>query len=279
MKRLLLLILALAALVGIAVLKKQKLDARFSNSTASNTKTREYLFPDVDFSKVQRVLIQSPDSKVDLKVDNGVWVVTERDNYPASFDRLRGCTVEIKDSKITGKQIIREGAWKGAHLLKPEGEANKDGAGTLVEFFSADGRALVEMILGDSVEVAGTDAQLGAQGQRFVRIPSDGDAIWMLSTAFYELDAKPESWVDKGFIQVDGLREVSVTQADAKESWTAARAKADDQDFNLVKPAAGEVLDNGKIGLANLLSSASFSDVQSAAAGKEIMKDAVKATL
>jgi hypothetical protein len=105
----------------------------------------------------------------------------------------------------------------------------------------------------------------GSAEQRFVRVPSnkaDGDTVWLINDVFYDIQATPQEWLDKGFFDVRQLKDVSITDSHPEDSWAAQR-KDENSEFTLAdakKP--GDELDTSKVGtLNNLLSQPTFTDV------------------
>jgi len=279
MKKSIILLVLLAALVGVAVITKNRQDARLSENTRRGVKTREFLLPDLAVNSVKTILVQDKDSVVHLKIDGDNWKVEERSGYPADFGKLSGALLELKDAKITGKQIIGRSAWKEEDLLEPSDDTT-DGTGTLVKLLDEKGGEVATAILGKEVATSGTsNQQFGQTSPRFVRLPADEDSIWMVVSPFYDLKSKPGDWLDKSFIQVSKLKELEVTPGDGSAGWKLNRASEDNTDYQLVDAGEEKELEVSKLSLATLLSSPSFEDVKKLEEIPEVFAQATKAQI
>ncbi len=274
-----LLLLVLAALIGVAVVAKKQKEARLSEISRRGVQTRELLLPGLDVNAIKTVHIKSKDHETHLKQTDKGWTVSERQDYAADFEKLSQSLMELRETKIAGKQLIGKSAWSEVEVLDPA-EGATDGTGTLVKLLDAKGGEVAAVVLGKEVEVSGTNnAQFGNTPQRLVRIPADEDSLWMVNTAFGTLSARPEDWLDKSFLAVQDMKSLSVTPAQKEEAWSVNRPSKDVPDYTLDGAKEGEELDSAKLSLASLLSSASFNDVKPKSAAGDLFKDANKAQI
>ncbi|HEY6229364.1 MAG TPA: DUF4340 domain-containing protein, partial [Verrucomicrobiae bacterium] len=82
-----------------------------------------------------------------------------------------------------------------------------------------------------------------------------------INDALTQVEAKPESWLNKDFFKVEKLKSISVTHPGGTNSWTLTREK-EGGDLKLADTKEGENLDTGKAsGAGYALSSPSFNDV------------------
>lgn len=279
MKKSLVLLLLLAGLVGLAVVTKKQKEARLSENVRRGVTTREYLVPNLDVNAVKTVKIQDKNQTVTLKQGAEQWIVEERNGYGVDFGKISQSLMELRETKIAGKQLLGKGAWAGENVLEPV-EGVTEGVGTLVKLLDEKGGDLATLILGGDVKVSGGNSpQMGAPSQRLVRIPKDEDSLWMVGTTLGSFQAKPEEWLDKAFIAVQDLASVTVTAPDAAESWKASRASKDITDYTLEGLKEGDEFDPAKLTLASLLTAASFNDVKPKAEAAELLKGAHKAVL
>ena len=61
---------------------------------------------------------------------------------------------------------------------------------------------LRSMVLGETISAAGSNnpSPMGGTSQRFVRIPEDDETIWVVSNTFFDLEPKPQAWLDKALM-------------------------------------------------------------------------------
>ncbi len=275
MKKALFLLVILAALVGVAVVVQKQQEADLSTASRKGKKVRERLFPDFDWNSIQKIRVKDSTNQVTVGLAGTHWGVNERSDYPSSMDRLRNVISELREQKIASKQEVGKGSWAKIKVQAP-GETG-DGVGTLVELMDIKGNVLKSFVLGNQVESSGGQNANPMMGnsQRFVRIPEDGETIWVVSNLFSDLDPKPDAWLDKEFIDVQKIKEATFTTPDAAESWKAVRT-TDDGEFTLADPKGGEALDAGKVAIATMLSSPSFNDVVAKDKGAEKLKGATQ---
>lgn len=279
MKNPVLLLLVLAGLIGVAMVAKKQKENRLSENLRRGVKTRELLVPGLDVNAVKALRIKNADGEVNLKLGANGWSVAERSDYAVDFEKLSRVLMDLRETKIAGKQPIGQGAWEAENLLEPAEGVSK-GVGTQVKLLDEKGGDISTLILGGDVEVSGGQgSQFGRTPQKLVRIPSDGDSVWSVATSFGDLQPKPEEWLDKAFIAVADMKSLTVTPAKAEEGWKVSRASKDLTEYALEGAKDGETLDTAKLTLASLLTSASFNDVKTKAEAADLLKDAVKAQI
>jgi Domain of unknown function (DUF4340) len=286
MKRIVTLLAVLAALIGVVIISQKKRDSRMGGARTVGAAERTLLLPGLDVNNIKKIRIKDSTGEVNLTVSGDQWVVNERSNYPASFDKISRVIMELRDQKISRSQRLGKGAWGDPAIkLLPPGDGDAKGQGLLVDFQDAKGNAIKSLILGGNVESQGGRSSASPFGnqsdERLVRVPEDSekDTIWVVGNSFYDLQSKPVEWIDKAFIDVKKLKEVEITAPVAADSWKAAR-KDEQSAYALVDAKNGEELDDGKASLSGLLTSPTFDDVvPKDKATADFMKDAVKAKL
>lgn len=280
MKKIIILLVVLVALVGAALYQQKDRKSRLSTGSRKGTDMREMLIPDFDVNSVQKIRVKDAQSEVNVVLNGTAWSVAERGGYEASFDKISRALLALKEQKISKKQIVGKESW-GKIGVQPPGEPDAYGIGTLVELLDAKGNLKKSLILGGNVTSSGNQnaSPFGGNSERLIRIPEDGNTIWVVGNTFADIDTKPDSWVEKAFFDVQKLKSVEVTAAKPEDSWKASRADADATEFTLEAAKPGEKLDNGKTNLTSLLSSPTFNDVLGKDKAAATMKDAVKAKL
>lgn len=280
MNKIILLLAVLAALVGAVIYQQKDRKSRLSSGARKGVEMRELLLPALDVNSVQKIRVKDDKSEVNVALNGTTWTVAERGGYEASFDKISRALLALKEQKNTRKQIVGKESW-GKIGVQPPGEPNAYGIGTLVELMDDKGNLKKSLILGANVTSSGNAnaSPFGGSNERMIRIPDDGDTIWVVGNTFSDLETKPDSWIEKAFFDVQKLKSVEVTAAKPEDSWKASRENADATEFTLEGAKAGEKLDNGKINLTSLLSAPTFNDVLTKDKAAETMKGAVKARL
>ena len=278
MKKIIILLVALVAILGIAYLKSNERNSRLNRSVTS-VKSRELLFPDFDINGIKKVKIKDDKSETTLAVQNDAWVLAERSGYPVEKEKLQTALMSLKYEKIKAARRIGKDSWGKVGVNSPGGTATT-GAGTLVELFDDKGSLKYSLVLGGQVTSSGgsNNDQMkmfgGSTGNRFVRISGE-DTIWEIGEQLPDLVTKPDAWLAKAFIDVQKLKSVEVTAAKPEDSWKATRAD-ESAEFTLDGAKSGEKIDAGKVTLGSLLATATFNDVQGKDKAATLLKDAVK---
>jgi hypothetical protein len=257
MNKIILLLAVLAALVGAVIYQQKDRKSRLSSGARKGVEMRELLLPALDVNSVQKIRVKDEKSEVNVALNGTTWTVAERGGYEASFEKISRALLALKEQKNTRKQIVGKESW-GKIGVQPPGEPNAYGIGTLVELMDDKGNLKKSLILGANVTSSGNAnaSPFGGSNERMIRIPEDGDTIWVVGNTFSDLETKPDTWIEK-----------------------ASRENADATEFTLEGAKAGEKLDNGKINLTSLLSAPTFNDVLTKDKAAETMKGAVKARL
>jgi len=272
MKKIILLLVVLAALVGVAFFTKDSSEKRLKPVAG-----REKLIPDLDVNAVRKIRIKEGDTTATLAFTADTWTVAERSNYPAAFEKIGNLLVELKDQKAGKQRTLGKNAW-GDVKLKVPGDGKAEETGLQVELLGEGDKAISTFVLGKNVNssTVGKEASPfgGGGSERYVRVTSDTDAVWVVENQFYELQPKAEDWIDKSFIDVQKIKEMQVTAPKAEDSWKVAR-KDETSEFVLADAKPGDEFDNSKASLSSLLSNATFSDiVPKDKAGGDFLKDA-----
>lgn len=279
MKKIIILIVVLAALIGAALYQQKDRKSRLSTGSRKGVELRDMLIPDLDVNSIQKIRIKDAQNEVNVALNGTVWTVAERGGYEASFDRISRSLLALKEQKISRKQFVGREAWAKVGV-QPPGEPNGYGIGTLVELLDAKGNIKKSFVLGGNVNSSGNPnaSPFGGSSERLVRMvnPDDGETIWTINNTFADLESKADAWLEKAFFDVQKIKSVEVTAAKPEDSWKATRADAETTEFALEGAKPGEKIDAGKVSLATLLSGPTFNDVLAKDKAAAALKDAVK---
>jgi hypothetical protein len=279
MKKSLLPLLVLAGLIGLAVVTKNQKEAKLTENVRRGVSTREFLLPDLDVNAIKTVQIKDKNGQVTLKQGADQWTVEERSGYGVDFGKISQSLMALRETKISGKQLLGEGAWKDENVLEPA-EGVTEGTGILVNLLDEKGGELAKVVIGGDVQVSGGNSpQMGQSPQKLIRLPQDKGILWMVATDVGSLLAKPEEWLDKTFVAVQDMATLTVTAPVAEDSWKVSRASKDLTDYTLDGLKEGEEFDSAKLTLASLLSTASFNDVKPKSEAGELLKNSSKAVI
>ena len=273
MKKILILLIVLAGLIGFAVMQKNSKTKRLAVAAS-----REKLLDKVEGADIRKIRLKDGDKSTTLAAEGDEWIVAERSNYPAAFSKISKAIQDLLDQKVGKKMTIGKSAWGDVKLESPGG-TDSSKAGFTVELLGEADKPIKTMVLGSNVEsskVGESKSPFGGGGnERFVRLTDDGDTVWVVPNQFYDLKASPEDWIEKSFIDVQKMKSIEVTAPKAEDSWKASRKAEADTEYAFEGAKPDESLDNIKASLSNLLSSPTFNDVVTKdKATADFMKDA-----
>ncbi len=295
MKKPLLLLVVLAALIGFSVFYKSNREKRVNSARVHGAAMREQLLPGLPTADIRQIRLRHGDSQINLKVVGDRWVVQEKDNYPAAVDKITGAVASLSSLKVVGMHKLEKASLGKLKLLAP-GEGDAAQTGFQVELLNEKGDLLGSFITGDATQTTGGASSANSGGfmggpteQRFVRIPKEENTAWLVEDSFSEWNSNlggdkkeldPKDWLDKGFLTTYDPKSVEITSPVASDSWAAERPDKNAA-FTLKNPKAGEELDTAKAnGLPTLLGNAYFTDVlPKKTVAKDFMTEPVKAKI
>ncbi|MGH6870262.1 MAG: DUF4340 domain-containing protein [Rhizomicrobium sp.] len=229
-------ILALAAFASIAL---AILALNAEQREVAPRETPQSFFPNLasHIREIARIHVESKAGTFDvvLKPYKG-WVIPQRNDYPASFETLKGTIVGFAAlMTIEPKTARRDWLPKVGLGAPPKGD------GTLIELRDDHNRVLAAMIVGKSVDIGDPNGSIGL----FVRKP-DSSQSWLVKSPV-EFKSGASDWIEKNVMDVDRARiaEVDVDPAGG-ESYEARREKPSDADFAVADlPKGRELSDPG----------------------------------
>ena len=236
MKKLLILVIAAAALLGAAFLLKGR------SQKTPNLVGRKIL-PTFKIADVSRVEIAGGKSLALAAGEKG-WTVDALHGYPADAAKIRDALLKLKDLK----------AGQPASGIS-------NAAPTTVVLKDAGGKELAKLTMGDQHRSAprGEMAQFGGGGYpdgRYVTL--DGTTV-VVNDALNEFDGDPKKWVNARICAITASDVTAVTYTKGKESVKLTRKNGT---WNLEGLGPKEELDTSKTySLDSALSYLNFSDV------------------
>jgi hypothetical protein len=256
-------ILLLAGLAAGFVAMKVVKSNRESFKT-SDTAEGQKVIPNFPINDIAQLRIKAGDGEVNLVKKDDLWRVKERYDYPANFSELSDLLRKIQDLKTT--EEVKVGASQMGRLELNAPDKGGSNTATLVEFKDAKGANLKSLLLGKkySKNTGEEPSPMGGGSfpvGRYVLVPDGANKVWLINDPLSNVETKPENWISKDFFKVEKMKSISVTHADATNSWTLTREK-EGGEMKLADVKPGEAPDTGKVsGAGYALSSPTFSDV------------------
>ena len=255
-------IIALALGGGVAYQKFGRTQSIAATTARVAGQTLLESFPASDVATID---IQGSGSTTNLVKKDGKWVVSQRDDYPANVTTVNEFIRTLEALKVT--QGIQAGPSFAPRFGLDESASSADKRGVTATFKNAAGGDLVKVSIDRRVAAENPASPFGgAPNGRFIRNHNDSTGIYRVNESFGSLSEDPKRWLADGFIQVEKIKTITVTQPDkADVAWKLTR-ETEDGAFTLDGAAAGETLDTTATDpFKTLFSYARFEDVIPAA--------------
>ena len=256
-------IIAVALVIAVAVVKSTRSDT-FTSATERDR--GDTLLADFKPDEVAAITITQGKNTLSLRKSEGVWTVTERDNYPALVRNVNELLRTLAEVKIT--QGIEAGPASAPRFgMDPESDDPAE-QGTGLVLANAEGKEIARLTFGKNLEAANASASPfgGGSTGRFVRNHADESGIYVTSELFPTLTASPESWLNDEFLKIEKIKAITVSEPGKPDAtaWKLTRPTAD-AEFALEGKTDAEELNTDNITpLKSLFSYARFEDVVTA---------------
>jgi hypothetical protein len=241
-KQLTLLIVVGAVLSGLGWVAWQKQQAPYKESTQ---KMGNKILPNFAIDEVEQLIIKQPKAELVLAKKDELWVVKQRNDYPADFSKLSELVRKFGEAKVA--KPVKTGASRLPllELVPPD-----KGGGTLVEFKDKSGKSLGSVLLGaKSMKQSGSDSPFGGGGYpdgRYIMVGSDLQTVALVTEPFTTAEAKPEDWLNKSeWFKVEKIKTVTLTAAQPTNNWKLTR-ESETGEWKLADAKKDEQLDSGK---------------------------------
>lgn len=193
------------------------------------------VFPDLKnmLDEVRQVDIVTRESEVSLALIDNLWVVKNRDDYPASFDMLSDLLDNLTEAKFAEKKTSKAEYFDRLGLRDLD---QQDSQSIKVKIVTAAEESM-QLLVGN--------AATNRDGQ-FFRFPGELQT-WMMSTEL-DVETDAEDWLKPTILNIDSERVKKVTQTSASgEKLTVVREGSEEENFDIVDLPAGKKLRYGTI--------------------------------
>jgi hypothetical protein len=262
-KQLAILLVLVAVLGGAWYLTSERNRASRSSTGGAGGKVVE-----LPINDVAQLTIKTSSGQVNLVRKGDVWTVQERADYPASFEQVSDLLRKFWDLKTVQEVKAGPSQLPRLELVEP---GKGDNAGTLVEFKDKDGKTLNALLLGKKHMRKSEGGPMdfgGFPAGRYVKVLS-GTKISLVSEPLEEADPKPERWLQKDFLKIDGPKTITLAGQTDAQRWSVTRDSAAGE-WKLADAKPDEKIDPAKTTpLASVFAAPSFNDVLAADAKPE----------
>jgi hypothetical protein len=196
---------------------------RSTTSWQSNTGRQTEKIVNLPINQVAQVVIQQPETEINLKKKGDSWVVPARHDYPANFEMISTLIRQVWELKPVQELKVGQSQLGRLSLLEPSQGAN---GGTLVDFKDEGGKRLAALLVGKKYlrESAQPSAQARSYPAGRYVMPEDGShRVTLVSEVFSQLDGKPERWLDRDFIKIEKPTSIAISGPTPTMSWKLER--------------------------------------------------------
>ena len=192
----------------------------------SNISTQGAYFPDLlqQSNQVTKAIIKDRESTTTLKKDGDQWRIVEKNEYPASTEKVRELVLGLArlqrlEAKTNNPELYAK--LEVNDINEPESSSK------LVQLMNDSDKDLAVLIVGKNKATQGGTSKR----QLYVRTPGDAQS-WLVEGLMPVL-GNTTDWLDKAIIkpEVGEIRSVTVDNAD--DSFVVSRESAEATDFTL----------------------------------------------
>ena len=264
-KQLLILVVLVVALGVVGLVIHQRNQTSWQGASRQGAAAK--LLGDLPVNDVASIVIKGGTNELDLVKQDSVWRVKQRNNYPANFSEISSFLLKAADLKAVQSEEIGP-SQLGRYKLLPPGPATN--TAVLVELRDQGGKVIRSLLLGKSHmhKTEGRPSPMGDMGDnegwpdgRYVMVGAS-KTVAIVSDPLSNIEAKPESWLNKDFLKVEKIRSIAVAYPAGTNSWKVTRDTETASDWKLADAKPEEKLDSSKTSsFSYALSSPSFNDV------------------
>jgi len=257
----LLVLVVVLGIAGLLTYTKQNEARKVGDPSAGKR-----LLGDLPINDVLHLVIKQGSQELNLEKKNDLWVVRERNNYPANYSEISDFLIKAKDLKIVQSEQVGASQLPRLGLVAGEGS----NAAVTLDLRGQGDKSLRALLLGKkhlrkpnraAPSQFGEMDDQGFPDGRYVKVAAGSDAVAVISDPLTSIEPKPESWLSKDFLKVEKLRSAEVVFPVASNSWKLTR-ETESGEWKLADAKAGEPLDASKAaGISSAFSSPSFNDV------------------
>jgi hypothetical protein len=243
----LLILLVLVVVLGIAGLMLYKRD-QTSWQGSGRQGAASKLLGDLPVNDVATIVIKGGTNELDLALKDNLWRVKQRNDYPANFSEISGFLLKAADLKAVQSEDIGP-SQLGRYKLLPPGPATN--TAVLVELRDQGGKVIRSLLLGKSHmhKAAAGASPMGEMGDnegwpdgRYVMVGPAAKTVAVVSDPLSNMEAKPESWLNKDFFKVEKIRSIAVAYPVATNSWKVTRETENASDWKLAEARPGDLV-------------------------------------
>ena len=258
----LLVILAVLAVAGILLVRERPPQR---GGVALGTQ----LLEDLPVNGVVAIEIKGPEGDtVSLGKKEDQWIVKDRYDYPADFDKIADFVRSLQQMKVGRSFEASEATLKRLKLRDPEGaDVPDDEKGIVVELLDEAGESLARVVLGKRRK---TGMGASTHGQ-YLRLGPD-PVIYLVDKDFASYRREPQDWLEKLLVDVrdDAVQKVVCEGLDEEGSLFRVERPKEGAELVLLDPPPDKKIKKASLDiLARALDTLRIDDVVDPEAGLE----------
>jgi len=258
-KKLLVLVATAIAVGGLAYFSS----TRSQRQTAPSQVGRK-IFPDLPVNDAEKIVIDNGKNSVALTRTARGWVVADRLNYPANFEKLRTALRALVDLKV--HQVVRINPAQKAELwLDPPKAGRDEFAGTQITLFGTGDKKIARFVIGKDHMKAGSESNPMFGGASFPDgryIATEDGTAYLVTETLEAFVTTVRDWLDDQFVSAppNDIRRITVSRP-GQTGYTLTRP-SDGADLQLLGMATNEIADATKMSqITSTLGFMRFDDV------------------
>jgi hypothetical protein len=251
-------------IAGLALYKRNQTSWQGGGRQGAASK----LLGDLSVNDVASIVIKGGTNELVLARQDNLWRVKQRNDYPANFAEISSFLLKAADLKAVQTEEIGP-SQLGRYKLLPPGPATN--TAVLLELRDQGGKVIKSLLLGKT-HMRKAEARPSPMGEmggdegwpdgRYVMVGTGAKTLAVVSDPLSNVEAKPDSWLNKDFFKVEKIRSIAVAYPVATNSWKVTRDTETATDWKLADAKPEEKLDSSKTsGFSYALGSPSFTDV------------------
>lgn len=244
-RNLIILILAVAILLALAMLLSRQNQQQIQDSYAGKIYLQDL---SVQLNTISDIFIQRGTDKVHLRLDNGLWVVSDKDSYAADVAKIRKLLLALGELKTYEPKTSKPENYARLGVVDP----TDSNSSQWIRLKDNQGNELLSLIVGE------------ARGNTTYMRKMSEKQSWLIKGEL-SINTAAEDWLDKDIINIPGkeIKQIQVTAA-GQNTFTVAKQKQEDANFTIVDLPAGKHMKNESAadGLALQLSPLSYEKVK-----------------
>ena len=223
-------------LITIAVIITAGITARL-RAPQSNLE-KEPLFPSLadQINNISKVTIKGNKNTVVLLKQDNKWTVTNLDNYPANFNKVRAAVINLSLFKIVDEKTDNPDFYSRLGVDDP---SSRNSSSLLITLFNNSNQELASVIIGRQRQSSSSKPGL------YIRIPDQKQAL--LVEGGLEISANDIDWINRELMHIPSaqVKNITIQYPDGKVFEINKETK-DQPDFN-IRGNSGEVPSASKL--------------------------------